>query len=222
VPERGNGRPDAAVSAHPLASLLAWLARGISGVQVRWLDCEPSVRQRIYFANHTSHLDAAVIWAALPVEARGLARPVAAKDYWEQSALRRYLSSRVFRAVLIERGRSATSPSRAEARGVIDRLVEAMGDRCSLIVFPEGTRGLGDDVTQFKSGLYHLALRKPNVDLVPSYMENLNRILPKGEVLPVPLLSSVTFGPPLQVGRGEEKRAFLDRAREAVRRLRRS
>jgi len=48
-------------------------------------------------------------------------------------------------------------------------------------------------------------LRRPDVELVPAYLENMNRILPKGEVLPVPMLSLLTFGKPLQVEPGEEK-----------------
>jgi 1-acyl-sn-glycerol-3-phosphate acyltransferase len=194
----------------------------MSGVQVRWLDCEPTDRQRIYFANHTSHLDAAVLWAALPRDVRRLVRPVAAKDYWEGSALRGYLAARVFRAVLIPRPVAGSPPSPDAARAAIDQIVEAMGEKHSVIVFPEGTRGTGEDVMPFKSGLYHLAQRKAAADLVPAYLENLNRILPKGEVLPVPLLSALTFGPPLRFEPGERKETFLDRTREALRCLRRA
>jgi len=204
---------------HPLASVLAGLAQLISGVQVRWLDCSPDPRQRIYFANHTSHLDAVVLWASLPPEVRALARPVAAQDYWERTRLRRFLSAQVFRAVLINRNPQGSERSLAAAQTVINRMVEALGDRYSLIVFPEGTRGTGEDVAAFKSGLYHLAQRRPDVELVPTYLENLNRILPKGEVLPVPVLSSATFGPPLRLESGEPKREFLERAQEAVRGL---
>jgi 1-acyl-sn-glycerol-3-phosphate acyltransferase len=215
-----SGPAHAQDAVHPLASALAVFARVISGVRARWLDCEPSTRQRIYFANHTSHLDAVVLWSALPDHVRALARPVAAQDYWEHTALRRYLASRVFRAVLINRNPRGAERSLAAAQGVIERLVEALGERSSLIVFPEGTRGSGQDVAPFKSGIYHLVQKRPDVELVPAYLENLNRILPKGEVLPVPLLSSVTFGAPLQAAPGETKREFLGRAREAVRRLR--
>ena len=204
---------------HPLASLLAGLARLISGVRARWVDCEPSAAQRIYFANHASHLDAAVLWASLPDEARALARPVAARDYWEKTRLRRYLASRVYNATLINRNPQGSDRSLATAQAVIDQMVAALGEQHSLIVFPEGTRGSGGDVAAFKSGLYHLALERPDVDLVPVYLENLNRILPKGEVLPVPLLSSATFGPPMRLQPNEPKRVFLERAREAVRRL---
>ncbi len=210
---------------HPFASLLAAVARGITGVQVQWAGCEPDEKQRIYFANHTSHLDFVVLWSALPSDLRVHTRPVAAQDYWESSALRRYMVSNVFNAVMVQRGVMAQTKSPEEARyagqSVIEQMAEALGDQYSLILFPEGTRGNGEKVGPFRAGLYHLALRRPDVELVPAYLENMNRILPKGEVLPVPMLSLLTFGKPLQVEPGEEKETFLERAREAVSSLRR-
>jgi 1-acyl-sn-glycerol-3-phosphate acyltransferase len=205
---------------HPLASVVATLTRIVTGVQVRWLDCEPSARQRIYFANHTSHLDALVLWAALPDFARTLARPVAALDYWGKTRLRRFLSERAFHAILINRNPQGAERTLAAAQAVIELMIQALGDRHSLIVFPEGTRGSGEQVTPFKTGLYHLAQGRPDVELVPAYMANLNRILPKGEVLLVPLISSVAFGPPLRLEPGEPKSTFLQRAHDAVCRLR--
>jgi 1-acyl-sn-glycerol-3-phosphate acyltransferase len=206
--------------AHPLAEVLAVVARLVSGVQVRWLDCAPSSRQRVYFANHTSHLDAVVLWAALPAEARAKAAPVAGRDYWDRTALRRYLARQVFRTILIDRRPAGAAGTHAGAERVVADLVGALDRGLSLIVFPEGTRGSGDDVAPFKSGLYHVARQKPDVELVPAYLQNLNRILPKGEVLPVPLLSAAIFGPPMTIAEGEEKAAFLARARDAVCRLR--
>ena len=205
---------------HPLASVLAIVARTISGVRVRWVDCEPSDRQRVYFANHTSHLDAVVLWASLPVAARVRTSPVAGRDYWGKTRMRRYLADRVFQALLINRQPQGAERSLAAAQAVMADLVAAIDQGRSLIVFPEGTRGSGEDVAPFKSGIYHLASERPHVELVPAYLENLNRILPKGEVLPVPVLSSATFGPPLRLEPAETKAAFLERARNAVRRLR--
>ena len=210
---------------HPVANLLAAIARGISGVQVQWAGCEPDERQRVYFANHTSHLDFVVLWSALPSDIRAFTRPIAAKDYWDETPLRRYLAEKVFHAVLLERGSLAKTKNPDEAhfvgRHLINDMAAALGDRNSLILFPEGTRGTGEKIAPFRSGLYHLALRRPDVELVPAYLENLNRILPKGEFLPVPMLSLLTFGKPIQVAPGEEKDAFLERAREAVSGLRR-
>jgi 1-acyl-sn-glycerol-3-phosphate acyltransferase len=210
---------------HPIASLLAALARGITGVQVLWAGCEPDERQRIYFANHTSHLDFVVLWSALPSEIRANARPVAAKDYWEETSLRRYLAGSVFKAVLVDRGAVPKPKSNDEAkfsgRSLIEDLTAALGERNSLILFPEGTRGNGDKVGEFRGGLYHLGLRRPDVELVPAFLENMNRILPKGEYLPVPMLSLLTFGKPIQVEPHENKDIFLERAREAVSSLRR-
>jgi len=212
---------------HPVASLLAAIARGISGVQVQWAGCEPDERQRIYFANHSSHLDFVVLWSALPPDLRARTRPIAAKDYWEQTALRAYLAKRVFHAVLVERGVAAkaqqqhTEEAHFVGRHLIDQMAEALGSENSLILFPEGTRGTGEKVGPFRSGLYHLALHRPDVELVPAYLENLNRILPKGEFVPVPMLSLLTFGKPIQVRPEEPKDDFLERAREAVASLRR-
>lgn len=212
-------------SIHPIASLLAAVARGISGVQVQWAGCEPDERQRIYFANHSSHLDFVVLWSALPSEIRANTRPIAAKDYWEQTALRLYLAKNVFHAVLLERGSVNKGPGPEEAHFVgrhsMDHMVDALGTENSLIFFPEGTRGTGEKIAPFRSGLYHLAQHRPDVELVPAYLENLNRILPKGEFLPVPMLSLLTFGKPIQVEPDEERDVFLERAREAVASLRR-
>lgn len=209
---------------HPLARLIAAFARGLSGVQVRWRGCVPEPCQRIYFANHSSHLDFVVLWSALPVELRARTRPVAAKDYW-QAGFRSFLAERVFRAVLVERGVAARASHGEHAQdehphssgfAVIDQLAEAMGDRDSLIFFPEGTRGTGETIGEFKSGLYHLAKRRPDVELIPAYLENLNRILPKGEIFLVPLVSILTFGTSIRVEDGENKHDFLERARNAV------
>lgn len=210
---------------HPIANLLAAVARGISGVQVQWAGCEPDERQRIYFANHSSHLDFVVLWSALPPEIRARTHPIAAKDYWEETPLRRYLAENVFHAVLLERGSVAKTKNHEEShffgRHLIDDMASALGKNHSLILFPEGTRGTGEKIGPFRSGLYHLALRRPDVELVPAYLENLNRILPKGEFVPVPMLSLLTFGKPIQVEPDEDKDVFLERAREAVSSLRR-
>jgi 1-acyl-sn-glycerol-3-phosphate acyltransferase len=196
------------------ASALALTGRLISGATVRWLGCQPDPRQRIYFANHSSHFDFLVLWSALPRHLRVLTRPVAARDYWEAGRLRHYLATNIFNAVLIERRR--IEGQQADA---IDTLIAAIGDCYSLILFPEGTRGTEAEPAEFRSGLYNLALRRPDLELVPVYLKNLNRVLPKGEFLPVPLTSSVTFGFPMSVQKDEDRQSFLERARDSVIRL---
>jgi 1-acyl-sn-glycerol-3-phosphate acyltransferase len=155
-----------------------------------------------------------VLWALLPEEVREFTRPAAAKDYWNRGRLRRYLATEVLKAILIEREHVSKEENPLEA------ILNGMGDRYSLIVFPEGTRNPGPDVGPFRSGLYHLARHRPDVELVPVCIDNMNRVLPRGEYLPVPLLSRVTFGPALRLQEHESKASFLERAREAVARLR--
>jgi len=192
---------------------LALLARILSGASVRWIDSQPDSCQRVYFANHTSHLDGIVLWSSLPPEVRVVTRPVAAKDYWTAGPVRRYLSTRVFNALLIDRRNIKVHQS------PVDLMIREIGNRYSLIVFPEGSRNSGPDIGEFKSGLYYLCKKRPDLEMIPVYIDNMNRILPRGEVLPVPLLTCITFGPPIWLEAGEPKADFLRRAREAVRRL---
>jgi len=194
-------------------ALLVGFARFISGASVRYINCQPDTNQRVYFANHTSHLDALVVWALLPPEVRLLTRPVAARDYWEKGRLRPYLAKHVFGAMLIDRQNIKVHQS------PVDLMLREMGDRYSIIVFPEGHRNTEAKIDEFKSGLYYLAKKRPDLELVPVHIDNLNRVLPRGEFLPVPLLSCVTFGAPIWLEAGEPKADFLVRAREAVIRL---
>ena len=195
------------------STLLAVIARILSGASVRWIDNQPDTCQRVYFANHTSHLDAIVLWSTLPNAVRSLTRPVAAKDYWEKGGIRRFMA-RTFNALLIDRTAIKVHQS------PVDLMLREIGERYSLIVFPEGSRNTGSDIQEFKSGLYYLAKKRPDLELVPVHIDNLNRVLPRGEFLPVPLLSLVTFGPPMRLEKGEPKGDFLRRARDAVCRLR--
>lgn len=193
--------------------ILVGLAKLFSGATLRWVDCQPDTCQRVYFANHTSHLDALVLWASLPRQIRALTRPVAAKDYWDRGPVRRYVAG-LFNALLIDREEIKVHNS------PIDMTIREMGTEHSLIIFPEGSRNTDPEMKPFKSGLYYLSKKRPELELVPVYLNNMNRIMPKGEFLPIPLLSSITIGPPIWLDPGESKNEFLERARKAVQRLR--
>ncbi len=216
------------IAARLTAAAIVGFARAVTGVRALWHGAAPSAAPTLYFANHTSHGDFVLLWTALPADLRHSTRPVAAADYWQSSALRRFIGAQVFRALLIDRDRASpgaggacATTATATETDPVQRMAHCLQAGDSLIMFPEGTRNTGDDILlPLKSGLYHLARNCPDARLVPVWIENLKRVLPKGSLLPVPLACSVSFGAPLQLRADESKAQFLARARAAMLALR--
>lgn len=199
------------------AAASAWLivlaARLLTGVRGIWSGTTPKAEQTLYFANHTSHGDFVLLWATLPADLRAITRPVAGQDYWEASSLRRFIGNDVFNALMIRRDGAAGQPG----SDPVGQMTEALLAGDSLIMFPEGTRNTGDDVLlPLKSGLYHLTRACPQVRLVPVWIENLKRVLPKGTLVPIPLACTVRYGAPIALAEGEDKNTFIARARKAM------
>ncbi|MDR2344795.1 MAG: 1-acyl-sn-glycerol-3-phosphate acyltransferase [Planctomycetaceae bacterium] len=193
--------------------LLIRIARILSGATVLWHESQPDSCQRVYFANHTSHLDAVVIWASLPSYVRKLTRMVAAKDYWGNGRIRKYIAQKLFNAILIER-------ENVNIRNTpIKIMLDEIENKYSLILFPEGGRSDTGTLGTFKGGIYHLCKKRPDLELIPVYLNNMNSILPRGKTLPVPMLSRIVFGQPMWLEKNETKNNFLDRTREAILKL---
>ncbi|WP_283195879.1 lysophospholipid acyltransferase family protein [Rhizobium sp. AN80A] len=197
--------------ARPVATAIVLFARAITAVRAIWSGDGPTADTCVYFANHSSHGDFILVWAVLPPRLRRLTRPVAGAEYWLKSAITRFIGRDVFDAVLIERERDKRTSDPIEV------MANALDAGSSLILFPEGTRNLTDaSLLPFKSGLFHLASVRPDIRLIPVWINNLNRVMPKGEIVPIPLICTVTFGEPMHMHPGEDKQAFLDRARTAL------
>lgn len=190
---------------------LQLLARALTAVRGIWIAGPPVDRPRIYYGNHTSNGDFVLIWTSLPHDIRKRTRPVAASDYWFKSKIRRFIAESVINAVLIDRNPETRSEDPVALMG------EALDAGSSLIIFPEGLRNQTEEkLLPFKTGLYHALKDRREVEIVPTWIENLNRVLPKGTLLPIPLICTVTFGAPLRLEAGESKEAFLERAHGAL------
>ena len=203
-----------------LSRLLAWLidqvlyffVSFITGVRPKFEgDISFSPEKKVYFANHASHGDFVMVWISLPKKWRKLARPVAGADYWLKGKFRRFIINNVFNGLLIMRNGN-------DPKAITQQMSAALQEGSSLIIFPEGTRNMDDDVTllPFKSGIYHLARENPDVQFVPIWIDNISRVLPKGKLIPVPIICEVNIGKEIQLFPGESKDDFLQRARDAM------
>lgn len=191
------------------SKLLIGFAKALTGARCVWKGCNPEPKQRIYYANHTSHADFVLIWAALPPKLRNKTRPVAAADYWSKTKLHLFMIHQMFRGVLVDRVKKEDS-------NPLEPMLKALEEGDSLIIFPEGTRNKEDELLSFKSGIYNLAVAYPNVEIVPIWLDNLKRVMPKGHVIPLPLLCTLTVGEPIKVEENETRQEFLARARDIL------
>jgi len=195
------------LAARLVGRALVLFVRLITAARAEWQGVGPVPHQRVYFANHVSNGDMPVIWSVLPPAIRRRTRPVAAADYWLKTRMRAFIGPEVFRCVLVDR--------RPEHRteDPMNAILRALDEGASLILFPEGNRNMTrDPLLPFRAGLYNIARNRPGVELVPTWIANLNAILPKGEVIPLPLICTVTFGAPVALQPGEDRGAFLARA----------
>ena len=210
--------PQSNIASHSVARFIAFLtrrsARLLTGARSLWVGCEPELKQRIYFANHNSHIDFILLWSSLPKDMRRRTRPVAASDYWTKDGFRRFLIQDTFNGVTIKRNRENDEDP-------LQPIKDVLKQGYSIIFFPEGTRNLEDDVEllPFKSGLYNLHREFPDIDIIPVWISNLKRVMPKGALVPLPLLSTIIFGSPLEQHMEMDKKDFLDYAQQELLKL---
>lgn len=191
-----------------LDHIICFFTAAITGVRPRPLP-ENNV-PTVYYANHNSHGDFILVWISLPQALRLRTRPVAGADYWKKGAVRRFIANSVFNVLLVER--NSDNPQQA-----IENMTNALSQGEDLIIFPEGTRNLGEELIQpFKSGIYHLAQQQPQIQFVPVWIDNMKQVLPKGSILPIPLICQVRFGEPISLQENEEKADFIARSQQAL------
>jgi 1-acyl-sn-glycerol-3-phosphate acyltransferase len=182
------------------------------GLRTRGREHLPANDPFILIANHSSHLDTVAVLSLFPLSRLRRIRPCAAADYFERTRLISFLSRTFFNVLPIER----TNVHREDHP--VQRMREALERGESLLLFPEGTRGASKAIAPFKSGVARLVEQAEHVPVVPVYLANLGRALPKGEFVPVPFFCEVRIGAPLALaGSREEILAALRHAIEALR-----
>jgi len=160
------------------------------GLRVRGREHLAGSAPFILIANHSSHLDTISLLSLFPLGRLRRIRPVAAADYFERNKFVSIFTKTLFNILPIARKNITTE------NNPLRRMREALQAGDSLIIFPEGTRGSGDQVGEFRSGVAHLIEKLPDVPVVPAYLVNMGRSLPKGEFIPVPFFCEIRIGAP--------------------------
>ncbi len=177
------------------------------GLRVRGRGHLPKSGPFILIANHSSHLDTVSLLSLFPLNRLRRIRPVAAADYFDRNRIISVLTKTLFNILPIARKHITAE------NNPIRQMREALEAGDSLIIFPEGTRGSGEELGEFRSGVAHLLEKMPEVCVVPAYLINMGRSLPKGEFIPVPFFCEIRLGMPLKIrGNRREITALLEAA----------
>jgi 1-acyl-sn-glycerol-3-phosphate acyltransferase len=177
------------------------------GLRLRGREHVPATDPFVLVANHTSHLDTVALLSMFSLARLHRIRPVAAADYFERTRLVSFLSHALFNVLTVARTHVGRDNNPLEG------MLAALHAGQSLILFPEGTRGRGGEPGHFLPGVAHLVEKAPDVPVVPAYLLNMGRALPKGSILPVPFFCEVRLGPALYPkGSRQEILGELERA----------
>lgn len=159
----------------------------ILGLNVRRMELLPKDGPAIIVANHNSHLDTVVLMTLFKGKLLHKIRPVAAADYFLKNKLIAFFSLNMMNIIPLNR-----RPKKRDQ--LFDGIYEALDQKDIIILFPEGSRGEPEQLAKFKSGIYHLLKRRPEVPVYPVYMHGLGKSLPKGDPLFVPFFCDVFIG----------------------------
>jgi 1-acyl-sn-glycerol-3-phosphate acyltransferase len=160
------------------------------GLRVRGKEHLPARGPFVLIANHSSHLDTISLLSLFPLTRLRNVRPVAAADYFERNRFVSVLTKTLFNILPI--ARANITPGNNPLR----KMRETIEAGQSLILFPEGTRGSSEEMAPFRAGVAHLLEKARGVPVVPAYLVNMGRSLPKGEFIPVPFFCEIRLGAP--------------------------
>ncbi|WP_456452385.1 lysophospholipid acyltransferase family protein [Hydrogenimonas sp.] len=175
------------------ALLIRPLLLFVSGIRVRGLERLPAEGPALLVANHNSHLDTLALMSLFPLRTLPRVRPVAARDYFFATPLRRFVAQKLIGILPLERQRVQKS-----AGHPLKPLAQALDEGNILILYPEGSRGEPGELRPFKSGFAHLAKMRPEVPVIPVKISGTDRSLPKDEALWVPFILDIEILEPMR------------------------
>ena len=165
------------------------------GVKFSKADFLLEEEQFIIVANHNSHLDTMTILASLPSKIIHKVKPVAAADHFGRTKLKEKLTNFFVNTLLIQRKRDKENPD----NDPINKMIDALDNGYSLLIFPEGTRGEPEISQPLKPGIAIVLANRPKVKYVPAYMKGMGKAMPKNDNLILPYNSVLIYGKPSNI-----------------------
>lgn len=175
--------------------IVRWFLKIVVGVKFDNSKFLLNEKQFIIVANHNSHLDTMSLLASVPAKIIHKIKPVAAADHFGKTKLKGKLTNYFVNTLLIQRKRDVSNPE----NDPINKMIKAIDDGCSLIIFPEGTRGEPEIQQPLKPGVAYVLKNKPDLKYIPAFMMGMGKAMPKNDNLIVPFNSSLSYGQPTQI-----------------------
>lgn len=171
------------------------------GLNVRRRALLPASGPALVVANHNSHLDTLMLISLFPLSLLPQIRPVAAANHFLRNKWMAWFSTRIIGILPITRGGASRDCDPLEI------CYTALSQNKILILFPEGSRGEPEKLTQFKKGVARLSERFPQAPVTPVFIHGLGKALPKDDFVFVPFFCDVFIG--AAVPAAADKNAFM-------------
>jgi len=166
---------------------------------------------KIIIANHNSHLDTLFIMSLFPNKIIDKVKPVGAKDYFYSNKYISWISKNLLDIIPLDR--------KVKEKDPLKSIYDSLDKGNIVIIFPEGSRGNPEELTSFKNGIHHIAKNKPDVEIIPIYMEGMGKSLPKNEALFVPFVGNVNIGKEIKFNKEEKREDFIKRLEKTMKKL---
>lgn len=183
------------------------------GVNAGNMERLPKNGPAIIVANHNSHLDTLIIMSLFSMTKILKIFPVAAEDYFCDTKFKEWFYKTFIGILPIKR-----KVGKIKKEELFKEINNTLKDKNIVIIYPEGTRGEDNHISEFKTGVAHLAAMNPDVPVIPLYINGTDKILPKIDAVLVPFIADIYVAEPVYYDKSPTK-IFTQKIQHEVEKL---